>query len=69
MKYDLLNEKHRLDLDNKKLEVEKGFIEITKERNQDQFKFSKDNNKQQKRLQEDKMLWESEKIGKSKLYL
>lgn len=32
LKYDILEQQHRLDIDNKKIEMEKGFFEITREK-------------------------------------
>jgi hypothetical protein len=61
-KFDMLNDKHRLDMDTKRLEVEKGFFEMNKDREGERGKISKDLEGQNKRTREDKMLWESEKI-------
>lgn len=42
LKYDIMEQQHRLDLDNKKVEMEKGFIEITKEKQNELTKLNKD---------------------------
>lgn len=42
VKYDMLQEKHRLDLDTKKLEVEKGFLDLTKDREHEKDRMRKD---------------------------
>jgi len=51
-----------LDLDTKKLEVEKGFMELTKDRDGEKDKFKKDADFMNSKTREEKMLWESEKI-------
>lgn len=32
IKYDIMEQQHRLDIDNKKIEMEKGYIEVNKEK-------------------------------------
>jgi hypothetical protein len=32
LKYDIMEQQHRLEIDSKKMELEKGFIEVTKEK-------------------------------------
>jgi len=50
-------------MDTKKLEVERGFMDLTKDRNGDIARMSLDNDAAKRRLYDDKLLWESEKIG------
>jgi len=61
-KYDLLEQRHRLDMDTKKLEVERGFMDLTKDKNGEMNRMSLDNEAARRRVYDDKLLWESEKI-------
>jgi len=62
VKYDVLAEKHRLELDTRKLEVERGFMEMSKDTFSEKERIKSEIESQARRTKEDKMLWESEKI-------
>lgn len=64
VKYEMLEQRHKLDMDTKRLEVERGFMEFSKDKENEQQRIAADNDKQRRRGNDDKMLWESEKIGK-----
>ncbi|KRX05294.1 P-loop containing nucleoside triphosphate hydrolase [Pseudocohnilembus persalinus] len=62
LKYDIQEQQHRLEMDQKKIDMEKGYIELTKEK---QTEFNSLNQRQQqesKKIKDDKLYWESQKM-------
>lgn len=59
LKYDIMEQQHRLDIDNKKIEMERGFIEITKEKQNEFSKLNSEAENNFKRNKDERMLWES----------
>ena len=71
IKYDIMEQQHRLDLDNKKIELEKSMLDINKEKNDEVSRINRDAESITKKVRDDKLLWESQKIEmnqKNKLY-
>lgn len=72
LRYDIMEQQHRLDIDNKKIEMEKGFIEITREKQNEYAKLTSNADVNSKRNKDDRLLWESQKMElthKNKLHL
>lgn len=66
-----MEQQHRLDLDNKKIELEKSMLDINKEKNDEVSRINRDAESITKKVRDDKLLWESQKIEmnqKNKLY-
>ena len=66
-----MDQQHRLDLDNRKIELEKSMLDINKEKNNEVSRITRETEAVGKRVKDDKMLWESQKIElhqKNKLY-
>lgn len=59
LKYDIIEKQHMLDLDNKKIEMEKGLIDMTKEKQNEFSKITKEAEFNLKNTRNEKMLWES----------
>ena len=71
IKFDIQERQHELDLDNRKIEMEKGFLDATREKHHEITKLNKESEVVVKKTKEDKLLWESQKIElthKIKLY-
>ncbi|EGR27555.1 kinesin-like protein, putative [Ichthyophthirius multifiliis] len=71
LRYDIMEQQHRLDIDNKKIEMEKGYIEITKDKQNEYQKLTKENEISLKRNNDEKLFWESQKMElthKNKLF-
>lgn len=71
IKYDIMEQQHRLDLDNKKIELEKSMLDINKEKNDEVSRIHRETEGITKKVKDEKLLWESQKIEmnqKNKLY-
>ena len=71
IKYDIMDQQHKLDLDNRKIELEKSMLDINREKNDEVSKIYRETENANKKVKDDKMLWESQKIEmhqKNKLY-
>ena len=62
LKYDIMEQQHRMELDSKKLDMEKGFMEVTKEKQSEFQKMNKEVEVNLRRVREEKLLWESQKM-------
>lgn len=66
-----MDQQHRLDLDNRKIELEKSMLDINKEKNDEVSRIARDTEGITRKIKDEKMLWESQKIElhqKNKLY-
>jgi len=66
-----MDQQHRLDLDNRKIELEKSMLDINKEKNDEVSRITRETDVTTKKVRDDKLLWESQKIEmnqKNKLY-
>lgn len=71
IKYDIMDQQHKLDLDNRKIELEKSMLDINKEKNDEVSRITRETEATTKKVRDDKLLWESQKIEmnqKNKLY-
>ncbi|CAD8184449.1 unnamed protein product [Paramecium octaurelia] len=62
LKYEILDQQHRIDLDNKKLEIEKGFLEANREKQNEVYKMNREQDDAVKKMRDEKLLWESQKM-------
>ena len=62
IKYEILEQQHRMELDNKRLELERGFLDANKEKQHEMVKINKDTENVIKQTREEKMYWESQKL-------
>lgn len=66
-----MEQQHRLDLDNKKIELEKSMLDVNKEKNDEVSRFVRETETINKKNKDERLLWESQKIEmhqKNKLY-
>lgn len=66
-----MDQQHKLDLDNRKIELEKSILDINKEKNDEFSRVARETESINKKNKDDRMLWESQKIElhqKTKLY-
>lgn len=71
IKYDIMEQQHRLDLDNRKIELEKSMLDVNKEKNDEMSRFARETENINKKTKDERLLWESQKIEmhqKNKLY-
>lgn len=61
IRYDLQNQQNVMDLDNKKMELEREFLEITKTKHHDTDKIRGDDLEANKRLNLEREMWDGEK--------
>lgn len=61
IRYDLSNQQNAIDLDNKKMELEREFLELTKSKATDNDRFRTDDLEANKRLNLEREMWEGEK--------
>lgn len=62
LKYEILDQQHRIDIDNKKLEIEKGFMEVNREKQNEMYKVNRDVDEQNKRVRDERNQWESQRM-------
>ena len=62
MKYELQDERRKLDIDNRKLDVEKEFMYLSQGKREEMDKLNQDANALNKKREEEKLIWESQKI-------
>ncbi|EAS00321.3 kinesin motor catalytic domain protein (macronuclear) [Tetrahymena thermophila SB210] len=62
LKYDILEQQHRIDIDNKKIEMEKGFFEITREKQNEFNKLTQEVEGNLIKNKDERLLWESQKM-------
>ena len=63
LKYDMLEQRHKLDMDTRKLEVEREYLTNTKDKDHDKNRAQSQSEWDRKKNYDDRLLWESEKIG------
>lgn len=66
-----MDQQHKLDLDTRKLELEKSIIDINREKNEEMSKIALETQTTTKKIRDEKYLWESQKMElaqKNKLY-
>lgn len=71
IKFEVMEQQHRLDIDSKKIDLERSMIEITKEKHDEMGKINRETDNLMKKNKDDKMYWESQKVElshKNKLY-
>lgn len=71
IKYDIMDQQHKLDLDNRRIELEKSILDVNREKNDEMSKIARDTEMTHRRVKDDKLLWESQKMElaqKNKLY-
>lgn len=62
LKYEILEQQHRIDIDNKKLEIEKGFLEVNRDKQTEIYKMNRETDDAMRRGREEKMMWDSQRL-------
>ena len=55
IKYDIQDQQHRLDVDKKKVDMEKGFMEVTKDKQNEYNQMNKEMEQNLKKMKDEKM--------------
>lgn len=66
-----MDQQHKLDLDTRKLELEKSILDVNREKNEEMSKIALETQTTTRRIKDEKYLWESQKMElaqKNKLY-
>lgn len=61
IRYELANQQNSLDVDNKKMELEREFLELTRNKQDDMSKLKNDDLEANKRLNLERQMWDGEK--------